>query len=720
MPDSRTTQTWRISAAMLLIAAGLFSAYLDAPLALAVPLLGIIVSGLLRRPLPVTSRTVVYSLVGAAVLTIIGDQLLPINAARFSMINGQQLGPLLLYIATALLFLEPAQRVLSARLAAVLIIMIVCTGYSPAATLKAEYMAWLTALLPDYPKTMIGASALEVLLTLLLVRRIERRRLTPGSPGAFFRHRVFFPAAATAIAAALAFGMYSTIPLYEKFVGPVFDQAVMRYLMRRSQNVNFTELCDLWRNRRFRLENAREPIVRVQSPQAPGYLRGRAYLGYTHGSWGASRSSQPLEEVTLPGSRLSILRFQRPLADPPQPATTPNPPVTSYRVFPTVHLRGSVIPVAAGAATFDIMARGLAQDPHGTLFADQWADRSAYSFAARDTPAYPLPNRPPPTAPPAVAAIPECLQLPRDVEEGLQPLLPELAAGIPPQSNDARRVLQVCQFLGGCCKYELNVARTRKPDPVLQFILTQKRGHCELFATAAVMLLRMQGIPARYVTGFICDEKASGGYWVARLKDSHAWAEAWLRDEQRWVLVEATPANGIPRADAAETGFAAWADHLQFLGQRFMAWLKEGHFAEAIFTGMIRAWDGLVWLFATPGRALAALALLGLLGELGRRWWRKRRKTRREPADPVRNRLEREWRRLVRRLRHQVPPRADSATPREWAEAAAARLPPESAARLRALLDAYETLRYSPQQPSPEAVAEFARKVRAAGKMGRG
>jgi protein-glutamine gamma-glutamyltransferase len=224
----------------------------------------------------------------------------------------------------------------------------------------------------------------------------------------------------------------------------------------------------------------------------------------------------------------------------------------------------------------------------------------------------------------------------------------------------------------------------------------------------------MQGIPARYVTGLVCEEHAPGGYWIARLKDSHAWAEAWLRDEQRWVQVEATPANGLPEADAADSGLSAWADRLQFYWQQFMSWVKEGHFAEGVFAVLGRLWAGIVWLFAAPLRALGTL--LGCLGWMLRRWWRKRRKTRLEPSDPARKALAHEWRRFGKRLHRRVPPRAESATPREWVESAAAHLTPEQAALLRDLLTQYESLRYSPQPPTPAAVAEFAKQLKVAGK----
>jgi hypothetical protein len=44
-------------------------------------------------------------------------------------------------------------------------------------------------------------------------------------------------------------------------------------------------------------------------------------------------------------------------------------------------------------------------------------------------------------------------------------------------------------------------------DPVESFLLGEHAGHCELFASSAVLLLRLRGVPARYVTGF------RGGEW---------------------------------------------------------------------------------------------------------------------------------------------------------------------------------------------------------------
>jgi hypothetical protein len=80
-------------------------------------------------------------------------------------------------------------------------------------------------------------------------------------------------------------------------------------------------------------------------------------------------------------------------------------------------------------------------------------------------------------------------------------------------------------------------------DPLNHFLLNPCAAHCEFFASGAVMLLRLQGIPARYATGYrvIDREGDEGDHWIARNRDAHAWAEAYDDQQQQWVLVEATP-----------------------------------------------------------------------------------------------------------------------------------------------------------------------------------
>ncbi|MCS6865526.1 MAG: transglutaminaseTgpA domain-containing protein [Gemmataceae bacterium] len=63
-------------------------------------------------------------------------------------------------------------------------------------------------------------------------------------------------------------------------------------------------------------------------------------------------------------------------------------------------------------------------------------------------------------------------------------------------------------------------------DPIEEFLWELKEGHCERFATALVLLLRSQGIPAVYVTGFRGCEHVKNGQYVVKQSAAHAWVEA--------------------------------------------------------------------------------------------------------------------------------------------------------------------------------------------------
>ncbi|HEX8551011.1 MAG TPA: transglutaminase-like domain-containing protein [Abditibacteriaceae bacterium] len=80
-------------------------------------------------------------------------------------------------------------------------------------------------------------------------------------------------------------------------------------------------------------------------------------------------------------------------------------------------------------------------------------------------------------------------------------------------------------------------------DPVANFLQSDKAAHCEYFASAAVMMLRSVGVPARYCIGYYVHEK-DGDATIVRLRDAHAWAEAFVNGA--WVNVEATPGGARP------------------------------------------------------------------------------------------------------------------------------------------------------------------------------
>jgi hypothetical protein len=75
----------------------------------------------------------------------------------------------------------------------------------------------------------------------------------------------------------------------------------------------------------------------------------------------------------------------------------------------------------------------------------------------------------------------------------------------------------------------LDFVRDRELDPIEDFVANHHTGHCEYFASALVMMLRSQGIPARMIVGYRGgDFNSLGSYYQVRQKHAHAWVEALL------------------------------------------------------------------------------------------------------------------------------------------------------------------------------------------------
>ncbi|MCM1087036.1 MAG: transglutaminase-like domain-containing protein [Muribaculaceae bacterium] len=104
-------------------------------------------------------------------------------------------------------------------------------------------------------------------------------------------------------------------------------------------------------------------------------------------------------------------------------------------------------------------------------------------------------------------------------------------------------------FLVRNCRYRLEVPRLPEGKDFVQYFLYEsKEGYSAHFASAATLMFRMFGVPARYVTGYAVPESlfsmdAEGNYTALLQSDNaHAWAEIYL-EGIGWVPVECTPGN---------------------------------------------------------------------------------------------------------------------------------------------------------------------------------
>jgi transglutaminase-like putative cysteine protease len=85
-----------------------------------------------------------------------------------------------------------------------------------------------------------------------------------------------------------------------------------------------------------------------------------------------------------------------------------------------------------------------------------------------------------------------------------------------------------------------------KLDPVEDFVVNRKAGHCEYFASALALMLRAVDVPSRLVSGFKGGtvNAISGSYEVEQ-RHAHVWVEAFIevsRGDGFWRIVDPTPA----------------------------------------------------------------------------------------------------------------------------------------------------------------------------------
>lgn len=117
--------------------------------------------------------------------------------------------------------------------------------------------------------------------------------------------------------------------------------------------------------------------------------------------------------------------------------------------------------------------------------------------------------------------------------------------------------------------YTLRLTRSEAGDPVADFLFNFRQGHCEYFASAMVLLLRTQGIPARLVNGFQMGEyNRSADVYTVRQSDAHSWVEVYF-SKNGWVEFEPTPAAGL---SAYDRGWLALLRHYREAVE--MYWLE--------------------------------------------------------------------------------------------------------------------------------------------------
>ena len=256
-----------------------------------------------------------------------------------------------------------------------------------------------------------------------------------------------------------------------------------------------------------------------------GYWRVGAYDRYTGDDW--VRSGQSTAE--LPQS---------------------SPPGVDYELRQTVTVKTDAMD-AMPAAWKPVRASGIAasgvrvSSTGGLIPGSTLTENDSYTVVSR------VPAKTPAQLQNAGTDYPAGLerqytQLPTSTSDRLK----ERASSITSDAdNPYETAVAIENWLEGNKEYSLD-AENPSGGVADEFVFEMEQGYCVHYATSMVVMLRSQGVPARFVTGYTPGQRVTEDEWVVRGVDSHAWVEAYFPDVG-WVRFDPTPSG--PRQDAEQT-----------------------------------------------------------------------------------------------------------------------------------------------------------------------
>lgn len=318
-----------------------------------------------------------------------------------------------------------------------------------------------------------------------------------------------------------------------------------------------------------RLQRSDRPVLRLFGPRAQR-LRAQLYLRFDGRSWHAVHDASPIEPPAHEGpigaaAAPMLERIGGALRRYPgvAPEALAAPDAIASRLEPIELDEGLV--VAPGGALGVKTEDDVRVDALGLLARTDRRQPEPYAIVHRR--ALGVADERAPTSAERAGA----LALPRVVDPRVRALAAKLARadGAPedaPMLPPRQRVARTEDWVRRAARYSLETPKYASRDVVAELLFDQRVGWCEHFATALALLLRLEDVPTRYVTGFQLDEMdREGEHYLVRDANAHAWVEAWV-DGAGWIEADATPATEAeslrpPRPTGAMAWLRArWAD----------------------------------------------------------------------------------------------------------------------------------------------------------------
>jgi len=146
------------------------------------------------------------------------------------------------------------------------------------------------------------------------------------------------------------------------------------------------------------------------------------------------------------------------------------------------------------------------------------------------------------------------LQLPPDFNRRIRILANQISASQPSTYDN---VVAITNWLRTNITYSEAIdPPPQGVDPITWFLFTNKKGFCNYYASAEVLMLRSIGIPARLAVGYAQGElDPTNDTYTVRRRDAHAWPEVYFTG-YGWVEFEPTasqPATQLAATASSES-----------------------------------------------------------------------------------------------------------------------------------------------------------------------
>lgn len=316
----------------------------------------------------------------------------------------------------------------------------------------------------------------------------------------------------------------------------------------------------------------------------PGYLKGKVYEIYRNGRW----DSDEKYNLLLPDKKYSArMEDQNVFVLDPLPAENEGDvfEISTLRYFDGVLFR------VPGTVALSVEADSLLQN--------NWGDLLSHNAKKKSYTVYSAARKRKKTLTTDVTA--RLTSVPDYIREELG----GIAQGIFRNRLTIEQKIQALYEFWENARYSLDVDIPSGEEPLIHFVKNKPPAHCELYASAACILLRLANVPARYATGFMVSNYQDG-CWIVQNKDAHAWVEAWDAAACQWIDVDVTRVltNGRNTSDTA-----AAAGQLSMRQRFVVAWLNGGFAGVVKLSGKVGA--GLITSIPSrPIRAIPAMIIV--------------------------------------------------------------------------------------------------------------